>query len=75
MFSKHKKYGNILYIILLLKWGDSYDGHGEMYYDYNHGPSYKHHDTYHEPAYGKSADEPIGYQPELVYKPTPTYNR
>jgi hypothetical protein len=27
-----------------LKWGDSYDGHGEMYYDYNHGP--KHHDEY-----------------------------
>lgn len=27
-----------------LKWGDAYDGHGEMYYDYNHGPSYDHHD-------------------------------
>jgi len=60
--------------IFLLKWGDSYDGHGEMYYDYNHGPSYKQQDTYHEPVYGKSAVKHTGYQPEPVYKPTPTYN-
>lgn len=63
----------------MLKWGDSYDGHGEMYYDYNHGPSYKHHDTYHEPHHdtyhGKADDKPTVYKPEnpIVYKPEPTY--
>jgi len=61
----------------VLKWGDSYDGHGEMYYDYNHGPSYKH----HEPSYhGKADDNPVVYKPEPIaykpepYKPEPTYN-
>jgi hypothetical protein len=38
-------------LIIVLKWGDSYDGHGEMYYDYNHGPSYKHHDSSHKPLF------------------------
>merc|ERR1712203_483388 len=35
-----------------LKWHDAHDGHGEMYYDYNHAPKYEeHHETvYHEPA-------------------------
>merc|ERR1712109_272352 len=43
-----------------LKWHDAYDGHGEMYYDYNHAPKYheEHHDTYHEP-------------PKPVYKGVP----
>lgn len=69
---------NLFITTFLLKWGDSYDGHGEMYYDYNHGPSYKHHDSYHEPVYGK-ADEgkPIVYKPEPYksepYKPEPSY--
>jgi len=58
---------------IVLKWGDSYDGHGEMYYDYNHGPSYKHHDSYHEPVY-KADDKPVVYKPEPSYKPEPTYN-
>ena len=44
-----------------------------MYYDYNHGPSYKHHDSYHEPVY-KADDKPIVYKPEPAYKPEPTYN-
>merc|ERR1712076_133181 len=38
-----------------LKWGDSYDGHGEMYYDYNHAPKH-----YEEPKYPA---------PKPVYKP------
>merc|ERR1712038_1348903 len=35
-----------------LKWHDAYDGHGEMYYDYNHAPKYEepHEPVYHEPA-------------------------
>ena len=45
-----------------------------MYYDYNHGPSYKHHDSYHEPVYGKADDKPIVYNPEPSYKPEPTYS-
>ena len=44
-----------LHIILQLKWGDSYDGHGEMYYDYNHAP--KHAEPYHAP---KPAYKPAG---------------
>lgn len=39
-----------------LKWGDSYDGHGEMYYDYNHAPKY-----HEEPK----------YPAKPVYKPAP----
>merc|ERR1711879_356246 len=26
-----------------LKWHDAHDGHGEMYYDYNHAPKYEEH--------------------------------
>jgi len=65
---------NLFITTFLLKWGDSYDGHGEMYYDYNHGPSYKHHDSYHEPVYGKADAKPIVYKPEPSYKPEPTYS-
>merc|ERR1719219_590905 len=32
-----------------LKWHDGYDGHGEHYFDYNHGSAYK---APHPPAYG-----------------------
>ena len=39
-----------------LKWHDSHDGHGEMYYDYNHVPKYHYEDDHH---YGK--DESDGY--------------
>ena len=44
-----------------LKWHDSHDGHGEMYYDYNHAP--KHHEEYHEPHH-----EPV-YKAQPAYKP------
>jgi len=39
-----------------LKWGDSYDGHGEMYYDYNHAPKHAA-EPYHAP---KPAYKPAG---------------
>lgn len=42
-----------------MKWGDSYDGHGEMYYDYNHAP--KHAEAYKEPHYAP---------PKPAYKPS-----
>jgi len=40
-----------------LKWGDSYDGHGEMYYDYNHAPKYQEESKYPAP---KPAYKPAG---------------
>merc|ERR1719249_240173 len=33
-----------------LKWHDGYGGHGEHYFDYNHGNAYK--EPHHAPAYG-----------------------
>jgi hypothetical protein len=42
-----------------LKWGDSYDGHGEMYYDYNHAPKYK--EEHYKPA--KPVYKPAPYSP------------
>merc|ERR1712109_246020 len=44
-----------------LKWHDSHDGHGEMYYDYNHAPKY--HEELHEPVYKAS---PPAYKPGLA---------
>jgi len=49
-----------------LKWHDSYGGHGEHYWDYNHGDKYKHddhhHDTYHhehhDDYHGKAISPP-----------------
>ena len=38
-----------------MKWHDAYDGHGEHYYDYNHGQAYK------EPA--PYAPAPPAYSP------------
>ena len=35
-----------------MKWGDSDVGHGEMLFDYNHGPSYKDEKAYHKPDKG-----------------------
>ena len=32
-----------------VRWGDSYDGYGESYWEYNHGPSYKDPAPYKEP--------------------------
>jgi len=43
-----------------LKWHDAHDGHGEMYYDYNHAPKYEEH---HEPVYHEPA-KPV-YKPGL----------
>jgi hypothetical protein len=37
-----------------LKWSDAYGGHGEHYYDINHGDSYKE-PAHHEPAYAPPA--------------------
>jgi hypothetical protein len=47
-------------LLLQLKWGDGYEGQGEMFYDYNHGPG-----KYEEPAY---APPPPAYAP-----PAPAY--
>merc|ERR1719210_1317426 len=33
-----------------VRWGDSYDGYGEHYWEYNHGPSYEEPAAYVEPA-------------------------
>jgi len=49
-----------------LKWHDSYGGHGEHYYDYNHGNTYKE----PEPHY---APEPA-YSPPVYSPPKPSYN-
>merc|ERR1711953_15479 len=38
-----------------VRWGDSYDGYGEHYWEYNHGPS-----DYKEPAYKPEA---VAYAP------------
>merc|ERR1712088_256043 len=42
-----------------LKWHDGYDGHGEHYFDYNHGGGYK--EPHHEPAY---APPGLHWEPE-----------
>ena len=40
----------ILIFFLQVRWGDSYDGYGEHYWEYNHGPSYEEPAAYVEPA-------------------------
>merc|ERR1712121_334341 len=44
-----------------LKWHDAYGGHGEHYYDYNHGDSYGKEPAYHEPAPAYNDPEPPTY--------------
>ena len=39
-----------LIFFLQVRWGDSYDGYGEHYWEYNHGPSYEEPAAYVEPA-------------------------
>ena len=57
-----------------LKWHDSYDGHGEHYYDYNHGGGYK--EPHHEPAYAPPAPAySAGSEPEGTYVAAPETNR
>ncbi len=51
---------NFDFVWFQLKWGDGYEGQGEQFYDYNHGPG-----KYEEPAY---APPPPAYAP-----PAPAY--
>merc|ERR1712158_44114 len=54
-----------------LKWHDSYDGHGEHYFDYNHGGGYKE-PVHHEPAYAPPAPAySAGSEPEGTYVAAP----
>ena len=53
-----------------VRWGDKKGGYGEHYWEYNHGPSYKHHDGYgkdHGHGYGKEAKS----EPEPYIPPSP----
>eukprot|EP00095_Tigriopus_kingsejongensis_P008938 maker-scaffold199_size265817-snap-gene-1.40 protein:Tk08938 transcript:maker-scaffold199_size265817-snap-gene-1.40-mRNA-1 annotation:"hypothetical protein DAPPUDRAFT_336272" len=39
-----------------VRWGDKHGGYGEQYWEYNHGPKYKHddhHQDHHQDSYGK----------------------
>lgn len=36
-----------------VRWGDKHGGYGEQYWEYNHGPKYKHDDHHHDDSYGK----------------------
>ena len=36
-------------LMFQVRWGDSYDGYGEHYWEYNHGPSYDEPAPYKEP--------------------------
>ena len=47
--SEEKKL-HFIHFILQVRWGDSYDGYGEHYWEYNHGPSYEEPAAYVEPA-------------------------
>ena len=38
-------------INLQVRWGDKHGGYGEHYWEYNHGPSYKHDGYGKEPSY------------------------
>merc|ERR1712147_102080 len=54
-----------------LKWHDSCDGHGEHYFDYNHGGGYKE-PVHHEPAYAPPAPAySAGSEPEGTYVAAP----
>jgi hypothetical protein len=59
---KENKYKNRLnfFFTFQLKWGDGYEGQGEQFYDYNHGPSYE------EPA-------PYNPPPPAYAPPVPAY--
>ncbi|XP_045620269.1 uncharacterized protein [Procambarus clarkii] len=56
-----------------VKWSDTYDGYGEHYWEYNHGPKYPEHDVYKgpEPAYGPP--EPVYGPVEPAYGPPKGY--
>merc|ERR1712133_281600 len=48
-----------------LKWHDSYDGHGEHYYDINHVGPKEHAPAYHapKPTYGAGSENVASYVP------------
>ena len=46
-----------------MRWGDSYSGYGEQYYEYNHGDQYQE-TSQHEHI----KDDPITYDNNYVYK-------
>merc|ERR1719445_959367 len=54
-----------------LKWHDAYGGHGEHYFDYNHGPG-----KYEEPVAYQPAPAPVSYEPAApsYSPPQPSYN-
>ena len=57
-------------LLVQLKWHDSYDGHGEHYYDYNHGDSYKAPEPAYAPApsyQGSEVDETYVAAPEAAF--------
>merc|ERR1712042_189263 len=56
-----------------LKWSDAYGGHGEHYYDYNHGGGYK--EPHHEPAYAPAPAYSAGSEPEGTYVAAPGDSR
>merc|ERR1719234_2903143 len=57
-----------------LKWHDGYGGHGEHYFDYNHGGGYK--EPHHEPAYAPPAPAySAGSEPEGTYVAAPGDSR
>merc|ERR1712002_1415538 len=56
-----------------LKWHDAYGGHGEHYYDYNHGDSYGKEPAYHEPAPAYHEPEPPTYH--AGSEPVPAYTQ
>merc|ERR1719492_284680 len=53
-----------------LKWHDGYGGHGEHYFDYNHGNAYK--EPHHAPAYGPPG---LHSEPEPAIVDTPAEYR
>ncbi|XP_063850521.1 uncharacterized protein LOC135094396 [Scylla paramamosain] len=64
-----------------VKWADKHGGYGEHYWEYNHAPKYKEHDSYkepepyHAPAPTYHAPEPSYHAPEPSYHaPEPSYH-
>ncbi|KAA0198867.1 hypothetical protein HAZT_HAZT001693 [Hyalella azteca] len=51
-----------------VKWSDAHDGHGEHYFEYNHGPKYPDYD--HKSSSPHAAYEPVVHEP-VYHKPDP----
>ena len=56
---------SIKFWLFQLKWHDEYDGHGEHYFDFNHGDSYK---PAPQPSYGPAG---LGSEPQPQYDAAP----